>query len=217
MRFRYVCGALVAGATLTQVLARHLAADPAARWLIGGAVTLQAGALALFIGAAWPRTRRAGAAAGAALLVAAIALQPVMDAASVGRAVAFCFDMSVYGALLAWFARSLRPGREPAVTGFARRVRGTMPVEVVGYTRTVTRAWCGFFAAHIAVSAALFGAARPALWLAFAGLLNLPLLAAMMLGEFACRRVLFRRETRTSLRATLACLRDPRVLRGDAS
>jgi uncharacterized membrane protein len=215
--FRVCCGAVVLLAGMTPLLAGHLDLGPAARWIAGGAATLQAGALVPMIGAAWPRFVRAGAAAGAALMVGMLVLRPGVSAEAVGRAVTVCFDASVYGALLVWFARSLRRGREPVVTGFARRVRATMPMEVVRYTRGVTLAWCVFFAAHLAVSAALLALAPAALWLGFAGVLNLPLLAAMMLGEFACRRMLFGRETRTSLRATLAGLRDRRLLRSDAA
>jgi uncharacterized membrane protein len=105
---------------------------------------------------------------------------------------------------------SLRRGREPAVTGFARRLRRTMPDKVVRYTRQVTIAWCVFFAAQLGASAALLLMAPPAVWSAFVNLLNLPLLAAMVLAEFGCRLILFRHEPHTSLVDTIAALRHVR-------
>ena len=46
-------------------------------------------------------------------------------------------------------AKRLQRGNQIALidTGLARRMRQTMPAKVVGYTRTVTIAWCVFFAA----------------------------------------------------------------------
>jgi uncharacterized membrane protein len=113
---------------------------------------------------------------------------------------------AAYALLLVWFAASLRPGREPVVTGFARRIRQTMPDSVVRYTRLVTLAWCAFFALQLGVSLGLLLAA-PEAWASFVNLWNLPLVAAMMLVEFVCRSYLFRREPPTGLMATLAGLR----------
>ena len=60
----------------------------------------------------------------------------------------------IHGSLLAWFASSLRPGREALVTSLARQVRGSLEPDVAAYTRNVTRAWCVFFAAAWRVRAA---------------------------------------------------------------
>jgi len=144
---------------------------------------------------------------GAALLLA-------MPGQAMGLAVGGLLHALAYAWLLAWFATSLRRGREPVVTGFARRMRPTMPFKVVLYTRRVTLAWCGFFAAQMAISAVLLMAAPEAVWSAFVNLANLPLIAAMTLGEYGCRRVLFRHEQRTSLAATLMALRQFRSARG---
>ena len=119
-----------------------------------------------------------------------------------------------YSGLLVWFLRSLRPGREPVVTGFARQLRTTMPSDVASYTRCVTIAWCVFFAAQLITSAGLLIVAPVTLWSDFVTLLNLPLIAVMTLAEFAVRMVLFRREVRTGLLATLAGLRQIRGLPG---
>jgi uncharacterized membrane protein len=100
--------------------------------------------------------------------------------------------MTIYLGLMWMFARTLRPGREPMVTAIARRVRGSLPPEIAGYTRRVTQAWCGFFAGMVLASAALFLFAPLPVWSLFVNLLNLPLIAAMFGGEYLVRITRFR-------------------------
>jgi uncharacterized membrane protein len=98
----------------------------------------------------------------------------------------------VYLGLLWLFARTLRAGREPLVTGIARRVRGVLPPEVAGYTRRVTQAWCVFFACMAVASIVLFRFAPLPVWSLFANLLNPPLVAVMFVGEYLVRITRFR-------------------------
>src|SRR5215469_14806736 len=70
----------------------------------------------------------------------------------------------IYAGLLTIFGVSLRPGREPLVTAFSRRLYATVPAEMAAYTRGVTWAWCAFFAAQLLTSLALFLLAPRALW-----------------------------------------------------
>jgi uncharacterized membrane protein len=100
--------------------------------------------------------------------------------------------VAVYLGLLWMFARTLRRGREALVTAIARRVRGGLPPEIAGYTRRVTQAWCVFFAGMAVASAALFLFAPLPVWSLFANLLNLPLIAAMFVGEYLVRITRFR-------------------------
>lgn len=100
--------------------------------------------------------------------------------------------VGVYLGLLWLFARSLRRGREPLVTGLARRVRGVLPPGVASYTRHVTQAWCVFFASMAAASTALFLYAPLPIWALFANLFNLPLVAAMFIAEYLVRITRFR-------------------------
>jgi uncharacterized membrane protein len=95
--------------------------------------------------------------------------------------------LAVYLGLLWMFARTLRRGREPLVTGIARRVRGVLPPEVVRYTRRVTAAWCVFFAGMAATSLFLFLLAPLPVWSVFANLLNLPLVVSMFVAEYLVR------------------------------
>ena len=89
--------------------------------------------------------------------------------------------------LLAIFGLSLLPGREPIVTYFARAIHGGVSPEVELYTRRVTWVWCGFFGLQLAGSVLLLAFAPIAWWSIFVSILNLPLVAAMMLGEWLTR------------------------------
>src|SRR6202161_3853473 len=44
----------------------------------------------------------------------------------------------IYASLLAGFVLTLRPGREPLITGMARRLHGGLDAELAAYTRNVT-------------------------------------------------------------------------------
>jgi uncharacterized membrane protein len=88
-----------------------------------------------------------------------------------------------YLGLLAVFGLSLLPGREPIVTYFARAIHGRIAPEIEDYTRRVTWVWCGFFALQIAGSIMLLMLAPIAWWSTFVNVLNVPLIAAMMVGE----------------------------------
>ena len=95
----------------------------------------------------------------------------------------------IYPGLLATFAATLRPGRDPLVTALARRLYGAISEEMARYTRCVTWAWCGFFMVQLAASLTLYLAAPFAVWSFFVNVLTLPLLAGMFAIEQACRRL----------------------------
>jgi|SRR6516162_5830855 len=117
----------------------------------------------------------------------------------------------IYAALLALFARTLRPGRDPLVTALSRRMYAVVPEEMAIYTRRVTWVWCTFFAAQLATSLALLLFAPLVVWSFFVNVLNLPLLALMFIGEHTCRPFLLRNAPRHSLddlRRIIAYLKD---------
>jgi uncharacterized membrane protein len=93
----------------------------------------------------------------------------------------------IYTGLLALFSGTLTQGREPLITTFARKVRGTLTEEMVTYTRRVTWAWCFFFAGQLTVSLALFLLAPDTVWSLFINVLDLPLVATMFMLEYAYR------------------------------
>jgi uncharacterized membrane protein len=97
------------------------------------------------------------------------------------------------------FGRTLRFGREPLITGFARRVHGTLPSYIEAYTRRVTLMWCVFFALQIVVSAVLFAFATLDVWSFFVNMLSLPLVVLMFVGEYAYRIVRYRRYEHASI------------------
>lgn len=105
----------------------------------------------------------------------------------------------IYLGLLAGFGATLRPGRDALITALARRMYGAIPAEMVVYTRRVTWAWCGFFAAQLLTSLALFLFAPLAVWSFFVNVLNLPLIALMFVAEHLCRPFLLRDAPRHSL------------------
>lgn len=93
----------------------------------------------------------------------------------------------IYLSLLWLFGRTLRHGKEPLVTRLARRVHGTLPLELAAYTRRLTLAWCVFFASQLFISALLFKFASLDIWSLFINVLNFPLLALMFIGEYVYR------------------------------
>jgi hypothetical protein len=93
----------------------------------------------------------------------------------------------IYGGLLLTFGLTLRPGRDALITAMARKLHGTIPQELVVYTRRVTVAWCGFFAAQLATSVTLFFFAPLVVWSLFVNVFDLPLVAAMFAAEYMCR------------------------------
>ena len=94
---------------------------------------------------------------------------------------------AIHAALLWFFGRTLRHGKEPLITRLARRVHGTLAPELAQYTRRITYAWCVYFAAQPLISVLLFAFAPLTIWSLFINLLNLPLLAAMFIGEYVYR------------------------------
>ena len=104
----------------------------------------------------------------------------------------------IYLTLLATFVVTLLPGRDPVITALARRMYGTIPQDMVVYTRGVTWAWSGFFAAQLVTSLALFLWAPLTAWSFFVNVLNLPLIALMFAAEHAFRMVHLRNAPRHS-------------------
>jgi uncharacterized membrane protein len=90
--------------------------------------------------------------------------------------------------VLIWvFGRTLMRGREALITGFARRIHGTLPAYIESYTRRVTAAWCVFFAAQIILSALLFAVAPLETWSLFVNVLSFPVVVLMFVAEYLYR------------------------------
>jgi len=175
---------LAAGVIAYQVLVFSMIVDEPegglGEWLMAAPLLLVAGGMLA-------RSRR-GRLALAALAV--LGLFGFLLWRAVGASPALFYPvpyLTVYAVLLWYFGRTLRAGRQPLVTRLAAHVHGELPDEIVRYTRQVTWAWCVFFTAMIVTSTLLFLLQPLPVWSVFNTLLNLPLVVAMYLGEYAWR------------------------------
>jgi uncharacterized membrane protein len=102
-------------------------------------------------------------------------------------------------ALCAFFARTLRQGYEPLVSGFARIDRGgQLAPDLARYTRNLTRAWAGFFVLMAAISATLAVTGPLAAWSLFSNILNYLLVVLFFILEYVYRRVRYRHHAHAS-------------------
>lgn len=104
-----------------------------------------------------------------------------------------------FAILLVLFGATLLPGRTALATRLAERIDPWYHPGMRAYTRGVTAAWCGFFAAQLATSALLLALAPAGWWSFFVGVLDWPLVVAMFLGEYLVRRLRFRNQRHVSL------------------
>lgn len=155
---------------------------------------IQAGVTGLVVGRAAPRFRWIALAGAIALF--GLSWRSARDGLLAASAISHA---AIYVGLLALFGRTLLAGREPLITWIARRIRGSLTDEMLVYTRRVTIAWCLFFAGQLAMSALLFAFAPPAVWSFFINVLDLPLVAAMFLTEYAYRLRKFRNYSHGSI------------------
>ena len=155
---------------------------------------VQAGVTGLVIGRAVPRFRWVALAGAIALF--GLSWRSARDGLLAASAISHA---AIYVGLLTLFARTLLAGREPLITWVARRIRGNLTDEMLVYTRRVTIVWCLFFAGQLAISALLFVSAPPAVRSFFINVLDLPLVAAMFLVEYAYRLRKFRNHSHGSI------------------
>ena len=111
--------------------------------------------------------------------------------AGLGTELSFAPPVVINVGLASWFGLTLRADKEPMISRFARIERGTLPPELVAYTRRLTLAWTLFFLAMAAVSAALSMLPSPAPWAWFTSFGNWACVAALFFGEHLYRRKRF--------------------------
>jgi len=108
-------------------------------------------------------------------------------------------------AALAWsFLATLRAGREPAISRFARLERGTLPPDLVAYTRRLTVAWGLLFVALAVVSAALSFPQLTLPWQWWTGVGAWTCVGALFIGERFYRKHRFAHYAHASLARQLA-------------
>ena len=187
---------LAAALGLAWPLALHAAAlfgrPEVMPWITAGAI----GLVALLLAAA---TRRAGMLAGAVGVAAAAA----GVAAAWPAVLLFAPPVLIDFAFAAFFATSLAPGRDPVISRYARRERGTLEPDLARYTRTLTVLWAVFFVTMGIAAAVLAVAAPLAVWSLFSNVISYTLVAAFLLGEYAWRRLRFRHYRHASLASFL--------------
>jgi uncharacterized membrane protein len=97
----------------------------------------------------------------------------------------------ISGGLLWLFTSTLREGREPLITTFARVVFQESNPEQLHYTRRVTQVWSLFFFAMLLETVLLSLLAPLELWSLFANILNYLFIALLFVLEFIYRRLRF--------------------------
>lgn len=181
---------------------------------------IQAPAIGIVLATAAPPPWRWLGIAIPAVLLAGIAAGATRSPETALLAAAGLTHAMLYVALLAIFARSLRPRPEAPqdaiVTRMARLANPAFHPGMVPYTRKVTAAWCVLFAAQLAISALLLApillppfllTGAPTLWPPFVSGWHAAAIPALMLAELLVRRIRFRHEQPTGLRATLQAIR----------
>lgn len=124
---------------------------------------------------------------------------------------------AIYSGLLLTFALTLQADREPIVTAMTRRLHGPITADLASYTRSVTMAWCGFFAAQLAISLVLFFGAPLVVWSFFVNILDIPLVVTMYAVEYLFRLHYLQDPPRHSLAAILSMISDMRKSRNGAT
>ena len=160
------------------------------------------GAVALGVGRVWLR-----ALAIAAMVAVALAWRhaPML--------LVYLPPAAINLALGIYFASTLAPGREPRISGYARRLRGEpLSPEHQRYTRRLTWIWTVFFFASMAIEIVLAVAAPIEVWSAFSNVGSYLLVALLFVGEHFWRRLKFPNQRQVPMRALLKMIaRDRRA------
>ncbi len=123
-------------------------------------------------------------------------------------------------AVLCWlFLRSLSHGRTPVISRLAAVFRGHLSPAVAAYTRTVTQVWAVYFGLMAVQGIVLALYAPPWVWSLFTNGVNYALTLALLLAEYAVRRIVLRHEPHMAATDYLRRLRhcNLRMLTGDGS
>ena len=113
--------------------------------------------------------------------------------------------------LALFFGLTLRPGHEPLIARFARRIHGAdYSPRIARYARQATWAWTLFFVLMVLTPIALFAWTSVEVFSFFVNVLSLPLLIAMFVAEYAARRWCLRGLPHVSLARSFMLYRDER-------
>lgn len=120
-------------------------------------------------------------------------------------ALAFVVPVVLHGLLFTVFARTLRRGQVPLVTAIGTRARGPLSPAMQHYTRGVTQLWAGLFALLFLLSL-LLPFVSMTVWSWCTNVLNYAVVALVVGGEFAFRRLRFPEADHPSFLAYLRIL-----------
>lgn len=121
-------------------------------------------------------------------------------------------NVSMQGALAGVFGLTLRPGVEPLVARFARRVHGPdYNADIARYARGATWAWTLFFVAMVVTPILLFSVASVETFSLFVNVWSLPLLGLMFAAEYGARRWILRGVKHVPLWRSFSLYRDERA------
>lgn len=129
----------------------------------------------------------------------------------------FIQDGALNAVLGLLFGATLLPGRVPLCSQLAVRLTPVPSAQLLQYTRAVTVAWSGFFAAMITVSTLLFICADRSTWSIFANLLYWPLLLTMFALEYLIRNLVLPADQRAGFIATINAFRQFAAVRAARS
>ena len=174
----------------------------------------------LFAAPQWPARVTAAAIALAALIWAIVVARPgtvllfVVIVALLGATLVlspqlllFAPTVLINAALAALFGASLRPGREPVISVFARLEQGELQPDLARHARLVTWCWTLLLATIAIIALALAAWASMETWSLFANVVSYALIAALVTGEYLYRRVRYRHYRHASLAALLRNVR----------
>lgn len=150
----------------------------------------------------------------AALAAAAIAVLLVAIALYVPQILLYAPPVVLNAAVAAYFGASLRAGREPLISAFARMEHdGVLPPDLASHARLVTWLWTLLPAAMALIAAGLALWAPLEIWSLFTNLVAYALVATLFIGEYLYRRLRFRHYRHASLVALLRNVRSANLAR----
>ena len=141
-----------------------------------------------------------GSRRGFLLLFGALAVFSLLNLISNTQYALYLPPVIINLTMLAIFANTLRPGREPLITKLHRlTVNQAIDPTMAVHTRRLTWIWVFLFAAMALESAALAVFASLAVWSLFANFLNYVFVIALLVGEYFYRVVRYRDQPHPSL------------------
>ena len=159
-------------------------------------------------GAGRPHLGIADARVGSRLLASAVLALLAAAVVHAPQVLLFAPPVVINAALAAFFGASLRPGREPVISLFARFEQGgSLPADLARHARTVTWLWTLLLAGMSAIALALALLAPLETWSLFANVVIYALLGALFVGEYFYRRARFRHYRHATLAGLLRNVR----------